>query len=164
MFTRYFADLLTPDTIINFAFWCLIAWLLRKRLLGLFGSSRIRAILVALSLAAVLAFTVRVFSSYTFTSSYWLFSSMWSGAFRVANGNWLLNFALFVPAGFALRFAGKSALRVLGFLSLLSLGIECLQFWARSGVADPADLVANTCGAVAGIAFATLALRATNKN
>ena len=164
MFTRYFSDLLTTDTLINFTFWCLVAWLLRKPLLASFGSSRMRAIFAALSLAAVLAFTVRVFSTYTFTSSYWLFSSMWAGAFRVANANWLLNFALFVPAGFALRFAGRLALRTVGFLSLLSLGIECLQFWARSGVADPADLVANSCGAFAGVVLAMLALRIGKKN
>jgi glycopeptide antibiotics resistance protein len=46
--------------------------------------------------------------------------------------------------------AGRKPGYVILGLALLSFSIETLQFWARSGIADPADLVANVTGALVG--------------
>jgi len=159
MLTQFLGRLLTLDTVINFVFCAAMAWLLRKRIAEVSGAPRWLSSLAGLSLSLVLAFTVRIFNTFTFGAGYWLFSSMWLGAFNLANPNWLLNFGLFVPAGLVIRLVGVRSLRTVLFLGLLSFGIECLQFWAGSGVADPADLVANICGASIGVAVAFLVRR-----
>jgi len=160
MFNQFLSALLTPDTLINFGFWLVVLALLRKKFAAALNTTLLRAILAGVAVAGVLAFTVRVFSTYTFSTSYWLFSPMmWGGAFDVFSGNWILNFALFVPAGFALTFSGRGYLQSFLFLSLLSLGIECLQFWARSGIADPADFMSNSAGAAGGVLIGSLVLR-----
>lgn len=151
MLAQYLGRLLTPDAIINFIAWMTLAFLLRKKLRGLTGGSAIFNWLLISALCLILAFTLRIFSTYTFGPGYWLFSAMWDRAFDFTNPNWFLNFSLFLPAGFAFAFSSMGKLRALGLLALMSLSIECLQFWARSGVADPADLVANVIGAGFGL-------------
>jgi VanZ family protein len=147
------------DTLLNFGFWFLITFVLRKQLAKWFKLSSRWVIWVCLSLAAILSVTLRIWVAYNFSTVYWLFSpDQWSRAFHLS-GQWVLNAALFAPAGFALVLAGRKPGYVILGLALLSFSIETLQFWARSGIADPADLVANVTGAVLGTVVALASKR-----
>jgi hypothetical protein len=139
------------DTILNFGFWFLVTLALRKHLAKWFRLSSKWVIWVCLSIAAILAVTLRIWVTQNFSTVYWLFSpDQWVHAFHIS-GQWVLNAVLFAPAGFALVLAGRRPVYVVLGLAVLSLSIETLQFWARSGIADPADLMANITGAVIGV-------------
>lgn len=83
-------------------------------------------------------------------------ADLWSGVTQVQVG-WLLNVALFVPAGILLTLASGRPRRVLVGLIGLSFAIEVIQDLTFLGAPDPADLVANALGAVIGVSFAVFA-------
>ena len=77
-------------------------------------------------------------------------ADLWAGATQIGSG-WLLNLALFVPAGLLLALATRRPRRVLVGLIVLSALIETLQGLTFLGAPDPADLVANALGALVGV-------------
>jgi hypothetical protein len=62
------------DTLLNFGFWFLITFVLRKQLSKWFKLSSKWVIWVCLSLAAILSVTLRIWVAYNFSTVYWLFS------------------------------------------------------------------------------------------
>lgn len=71
---------------------------------------------------------------------------------------WVLNAALFVPAGCLLTLTTRRPWLTVLSLTDFSLVIEFVQRGTRLGVADPSDLVANIAGAMAGTLIAVAAL------
>ena len=89
----------------------------------------------------------------------WLFDSeSWAHALE-PDRTWVLNAALFIPAGFLLTLTARRPWITVASLSAFSLVIEVVQRWTRLGVADVSDLVANIVGATAGTAIALAVLR-----
>jgi VanZ like family len=80
-------------------------------------------------------------------------SRLWDGATRLRTG-WILNAALFLPAGLTVGLATGRPLRTLLALVGLSFVLEVVQGLTFVGSADPSDLVANSVGAAAGAAIA----------
>jgi hypothetical protein len=68
--------------------------------------------------------------------------------------DWMLNVALFVPAGASLTALTRRAGLVVVALLGLSIGVEVLQRLTEVGLPDPADVVANTIGAALGAGLA----------
>jgi hypothetical protein len=81
-------------------------------------------------------------------------AELWSRASRV-DAAWLLNVALFVPAGLFATLATRRPWRVLVALVGLSLLIEVVQDLTYLGAPDPADLLANALGAALGVIVAS---------
>ena len=89
-------------------------------------------------------------------------SALWSDALDITRP-WLLNFGLFVPAGFFCLFAfGRPLITVLS-LAGLAFAIEFAQRWLMLGAADPADLVANFAGVLIGSMCAGIVRRASGR-
>lgn len=86
----------------------------------------------------------------------WLWdSTLWENVLRVDRA-WLLNVALFAPAGFFwLRFFQRIPLVVTGAV-VLSLAIESLQGWLDLGIPEPEDILTNALGAAIGAAVCRL--------
>ena len=82
---------------------------------------------------------------------------------RLADGNllgssqFLLNVALFVPAGVAWTWVTARPLRTLGGLVGLTMLIESVQGMTGTGGADVTDVVANSLGAAIGVGAAAIA-------
>lgn len=81
---------------------------------------------------------------------------LWRHALALDHG-WLLNVALFVPAGALLTYVTRRPMLTFAGLVVGSVVIEFVQRRYGLGVADPADLVANTIGAGIGVCAGTLA-------
>lgn len=62
----------------------------------------------------------------------------------------VLNLALYVPLGFALRLRGWSFLGALALCAGLSVGVEIAQIWIPGRFATLGDLMANTSGGAVG--------------
>lgn len=73
-----------------------------------------------------------------------------------ANSEWLLNVVLFVPAGLAWTAVTRNAPLTLVWLAMLSFLIETVQSITGAGAPDPADLVANSTGALIGVVLGAL--------
>ena len=92
-----------------------------------------------------------------------LFAWTTSGWDRLADGDllgssqFLLNIALFVPAGLAWTWVTGRPLRTLGGLVGLTMMIESVQGLTGAGGADITDVAANTLGAALGVAAAAFA-------
>ncbi|MFM8646123.1 MAG: VanZ family protein [Actinomycetota bacterium] len=86
----------------------------------------------------------------TLTTSWLTDSTLWSNALDI-NRPWLLNFGLFLPAGFFCSLAFRRTLIAVLSLTGLSFAIEFIQRWMMLGTADPADLVANLAGVLVGV-------------
>lgn len=74
----------------------------------------------------------------------------------LGSSQFVLNVALFVPAGLAWTLMTRRPLRVLGLLAAGSLMIECVQSVTGAGANDAADIVANSVGAALGVGIAHL--------
>lgn len=72
----------------------------------------------------------------------------------LGSSQFLLNVALFVPAGAAWTWVTGRPWRVLAGLAALSLGVEIVQALTGSGANDLVDLVANVTGAGSGVLLA----------
>ena len=72
----------------------------------------------------------------------------------LGSSQFLLNIALFVPAGLAWTWLTRRPARTLAGLGALSMLIESVQALTGVGAADIADVVANTIGAALGVATA----------
>lgn len=93
-----------------------------------------------------------------------------SGWDRLVHGDlfgssqFLLNVALFVPAGVAWTWLTRRPARTLLGLVGLSMLIESLQAVSALGAADIGDVVANTVGAAIGVAAGAFAMRGTDRS
>lgn len=79
------------------------------------------------------------------------------GSDLLGSSQFLLNVALFVPAGVAWTWVTGRATRSLAGLIALSMLIESVQAVAGLGAADITDVAANTVGAVVGVVAAAVA-------
>ncbi len=92
-----------------------------------------------------------------------IFAWTTSGWDRLADGDllgssqFLLNIALFVPAGVAWTWVTGRPLRTLGGLVGLTMLIESVQGLTGAGGADVTDVAANALGAALGVGAATIA-------
>jgi hypothetical protein len=121
------------------------------------------AVPMCLSVAAILALTLGSRHYGGFADTYWLLDgALWQHCLR-GDANFILNIALFVPAGFLCTRVSNRPFLSMGLLAALSLGVEHIQMWTGLGAADPADLVANTLGALIGGSSFELWLRRTSK-
>ena len=68
--------------------------------------------------------------------------------------DFVANVILFVPAAFALRFAGVPGRKTVASLLLLSVAIEVAQLWIPGRESTLGDIVSNTLGAAAGLGLA----------
>ncbi len=142
-------------------------------------TSRVLAALSLLSIAGIVASTFRERDLLMWLSDLgaviscsecpphlgWLTDAdLWSRASQVETA-WLLNAALFVPAGLFITLATHRPWRVLLMLVGLSLLIEVVQDVSYLGAPDPADLLANSLGAAIGVLVAAgyLALAARRR-
>lgn len=117
-----------------------------------FGSPRLSTGLALTSMVAILAVALGA-RTLTFGAgvdfSWTLDAGLWSGAISPDAG-WVLNLALFIPAGLFSMLAWRKPSRSIIGLALLSLAIECAQSVMGLGASDPSDLLANTAGAAIG--------------
>lgn len=124
------------------------------------------ASLLSLSMIVSVAFAGRMLSKMFVTQSmdykllywddatipFWLFDShLWSESLSL-DKQWFLNAALFIPAGLVLTWTFGKTTRVIVSLLALSITIEFFQRVFYLGAADPADVVANSIGAIIGAA------------
>ena len=124
------------------------------------------ASLLSLSIIVSVTFGGRILSKMLVTQSmdykllywddaeipFWFFDShLWSESFSLDN-QWLLNVALFIPAGLVLTWVFGKATRVVISLLALSMAIEFIQRVFYLGAADPADIIANSIGSIVGVA------------
>ena len=99
-----------------------------------------------------------------------VFAWVGSGWDRLGQGDlfgssqFLLNVALFVPAGVAWAWLTRRPGRTLLGLAGLSMLIESLQAVSALGAADISDVVANTVGAAIGVAAGALVTRGTDSS
>lgn len=113
------------------------------------------------SIAAILAITlgIRTPTSHEDVSVSWIFDrDLWGRAF-VPDADWVLNVALFVPAGWFSTWAWRRPFGSIGGLVLLSILIEVVQGALQLGSADPGDLVADALGAALGAVLGWWTLR-----
>jgi len=75
----------------------------------------------------------------------------------LGSSQFVLNVALFVPAGLAWTWITKRPMAVLPALGAYSLFIEVVQAVTGAGAPDVADLVANTAGAAIGVSMSVIA-------
>lgn len=126
-----------------------------------FGSTGLSTGLALVSIAAIAAVTLGV-RTLTFGSgvdfSWILDADLWSGAIS-PDADWMLNLALFIPAGLFSMLAWRNSARSIIGLALLSLAIECAQSVMGLGASDPSDLVANTLGAATGTGLGVAFIR-----
>ncbi len=81
----------------------------------------------------------------------------------LGSSQFVLNVALFVPAGLAWTWITKRPVAVLLALSAYSLFIEVAQAVTGAGAPDVADLVANTAGAAIGVSVSVIAATALGR-
>jgi glycopeptide antibiotics resistance protein len=124
-----------------------------------------QVVLAFASVAAILAVTlvgrVRKLSPFNIGrwSVDWLHDGdLWRHAFDIDRG-WLLNVALFVPAGAVITYVTRRPSMAFFGLVVGSLAIELVQRRYGLGAADPADLLANTIGAGIGVLIGVFAGR-----
>ena len=141
------------------------ALLLARPIARVLGTNRSLASMALVSIAAIVSVTLGVRavngSEFGDANSGWLMDGdLWSRSIDIGSG-WLLNLALFVPAGLFVALATRRPRRTLLGLAVLSLLIEFVQSLGLLGAPDPADLVANLLGAAAGVGLAGIALRSS---
>lgn len=150
----YLSRLLVPDVFLALAVLGTLFYFLRGRLSNWFAISKVQAIWLGWSFAGILAFTLRPLEMNGTGEVFWLVDSvLWSRAFEIGS-NWLLNVILFIPPAVFLTLFRKPPFWTWIGLAGSSALLETAQAITRWGVGDPADLVANAVGAMAGIALA----------
>ena len=85
--------------------------------------------------------------------------STWTADATWRNGTmfeFIANVAMFVPIGLIAARYLRGWMRILGPIAL-TVGIEIVQIPLADRISDPRDLIANTIGAVIGLAIASLA-------
>jgi glycopeptide antibiotics resistance protein len=124
------------------------------------GLSWLLLTLTAASVAAILAVTIgsrlhnlSVYNIGAWTIDWLRDGDLWRHSLDVDRG-WLLNVALFVPAGALIAHVTLRPIVTFAGLALGSLAIEFLQRRYGLGAADTADLVANSIGAAIGVGIA----------
>jgi hypothetical protein len=151
--------------LVVFASLLVCALLLAGSMARMLGINRSLAAVALASIAGILAVTLGVRAvkggELGGASLGWLINGdLWSQSVDVGSG-WLLNVALFVPAGLFVALATRRPWRALLGLAVLSLLIELVQSLGLLGAPDPADLVANSLGAAIGVSLAAIALRSS---
>ncbi len=170
--SRLVTDLVDAGVLLVFVPLVLMAAVLAGPLARRIGSSRLLTWLALVSIAGIFAATLRERDLLAQLSDAgapscpdcvpfgWLTDArLWTRAGRIDSA-WLLNVALFIPAGLLVTLTTRRPGRVLIALIALALSIEVIQDLARLGSPDPADLVANSVGAFIGVGLGSLALRA----
>ncbi len=169
--SRLVTDLVDAGVLVVFVPLLFVAAVLAGPVARRTGSSRLLVWLALVSIAGVLAATLRERDLLAQLSDAgpsscagcvpfgWLTDPrLWSRAARI-DAAWLLNVALFIPAGLLVTLATRRPARVLITLVGLALSIEVIQDLTRLGSPDPADLVANSVGASIGVGLGIVALR-----
>ncbi len=169
--SRLVTDLVDAGVLLVFVPLLFVAAVLAGPVARRIGSSRLLAWLALVSIAGILAATLRERDLLAQLSDAgptscagcvpfgWLTDPrLWSRAARIDSA-WLLNVALFIPAGLLVTLASRRPGRVLVAMAGLALSIEVIQDLARLGSPDPADLVANSVGAAIGVGLGIAALR-----
>jgi len=158
--SSYLSRFITGDVIGAFAFWSLLVFVFRKQLSKWLKLPNFKAIVVGITFAAIFATTLRIWGSNGFDPIPWFLNlDRWNHSFDIGV-NWLLNVALFIPAGAMLTYYGKRTTIALASLVVTSAGIELIQQYTKWGVSDAADFVANTAGAAIGVAIGLTLKRA----
>lgn len=135
-----------------------VSWLLSKRVAKRMRVSRALAFVSMGTLSAIFGLTLGARHLTGTGETYFLTNGyLWSHALLL-DANWILNFALFLPAGFFLSRLFRSSLSTSIGLAVMSLAIEHIQLVTAWGSPDPADLVANALGAFAGAIIARILL------
>ncbi len=135
-----------------------LSWLLSKKVAKRMKVSRALAFVSMGTLSAIFGLTLGARHLTGTGETYFLTNeALWANSLHI-DANWILNVALFLPAGFFLSRLFRSSLRTSIGLALLSLAIEHLQLLTAWGSPDPADVVANFIGAFAGAFIARLLL------
>jgi hypothetical protein len=157
------AAVLTPGALLIAAVLSGIGLRFARRLALRLGTTRPLAISLIISLALIVSLTL---GSRHYTGSedrYWLGDpTLWAYAWT-PDANALLNAALFIPAGALLAFTTRRTLLPAATLAALSIAIEHVQMLTGWGSADPADLIWNTLGGIAGVVVGRLAISVTRR-
>ena len=152
----YLGRLVTIETLVSFSVLAVITYLLRGRLALLFKLSNWKAIWLGWSICGVLAFTIRFWDSNGFNPVPWfLHFDEWQQIY-IYSASWLLNVALFIPAGILLTAFGKRFWASLAGLLGFSTVIELFQQYTKYGIGDPSDFTANALGAAIGLGIGLL--------
>lgn len=160
--TSYLGRLLTVDVLVTFGVLAVITYLSRKRLEKWLALPKWPTLWVSWSLAGILAFTIRIWDSNGFDPLPWfLHLERWNSIYML-NASFLLNVALFIPTGILLTAFGKPLFKSLIGLMFLSTLIELFQQYTKYGIGDPADFVANSGGAMIGLAVGKIIFRLVN--
>lgn len=148
--SAYLGRLIDIETLTMLLLWSALGIVLLKPIGKLSKLKGWQLLLVIGSIALILAFTLRLFNLDGSDPTPWPLNWFgWSQALAMGT-NWYLNLLLFIPAGLVLVLVGKKPKWVFIGLALLSALIETIQQLTWSGVADPADFVANSLGAALG--------------
>jgi glycopeptide antibiotics resistance protein len=158
-FAAYFGRLLTIEAFLWICFLMAISYLVRKPASRALSISSNRFLLIALSFAGVLGFSLRFWEAHGTLSTFWLIApELWSAGLAV-NANLVLNVFLYLPPATLLVLAKKSWWQVFLALSALSFLTETAQQYLRIGAGDPFDWFANATGAAVGIAIGLTLLK-----
>ncbi|MFM6980548.1 MAG: VanZ family protein [Micrococcales bacterium] len=159
----YLGRLIDLETLGMLMVWGALGFLLRRPLGRISKLKGWKLFWTAGTTIVILAFTLRLFNLDGSDPVPWPLNWLgWSQSLTIG-ANWFLNLLLFVPAAFVLVLVGKKPSWVFVGLVLLSAFIETIQQLTWSGVADPADFVANSFGAAFGILLGLLWRRASKK-
>lgn len=158
-FSAYFSRVVTPEALVFGLILMGLALLLRNYGAKRLGISVPRFVLIAGSIAGILALSIRYWDRVGTAEYFWLFDlSLWATAFTIS-ANWILNVALYIPAAFLLVLARQHPWKVLMLLAGLSASVETVQLLTTFGNGDPADFVSNIAGSALGIALGLIAVR-----
>lgn len=142
------------NTILFFMALLIGGFVIRKFITKSNSYSTLQYGLISASISGIFATTLRYWMRIGTPDTFWLINqNLWKSAFAL-DSNWLLNFALFIPAGTLNTYYGKQPVKTLVELVLLSFLLETIQGFTQWGASDPADWMANTCGAAMGIIIA----------
>lgn len=146
--------ILTLDSLAFFFILMLTSIFFMKVFTSRFQISKFQFLLLAASINVILALTLRWWEWRGTPPTFWLIDKNSWNAVLDLNSNWIFNVLLFIPAGYSLsKYLNKLPAAFL-LLTLLSFSIETLQGIFEWGSSDPADWVANTCGASFGVLLA----------
>ena len=149
-FQAYLSRVLTIDALVFLILLMTMAYFVRKAAARRLGVSVARYMPIALTIAAIIALSIRYWDANGAADTFWLFDgTLWPAAFKLGT-NWVLNFVLYVPASVLLVLARKKHGMVILALVALSAAIETVQEFTGYGVGDPADFVSNSLGSGAG--------------
>ena len=144
--------------ILSFLFLMVIAYVFQRLAKTRLRINKSQYFLVAISINLILALTIAWWRVRPSGTAILTRNNSWAYILDT-DPNWLFNLLLYIPAAFFLSKALGKTVAPLLFLFLISLIIEFLQGKFYWGISNPADLVANTGGALIGVLIAKLMQR-----